>query len=163
MIGCKGLTVMATRGAKEAYGHCDDNGIFKCNKSFTYNWTYHIYFGRTDFEIRKNDSTNEIHYKISKQHSGLIREFGEGTYESFYAAILRAAVVYYYDNIDGLSRPPFKSELKDRIYIKAKLSSSKSYGVYYGVIDRPYIEIFRDESSEICENRPKYMQRLLMK
>ena len=149
--GCEGLSVWANRGTHESYGHCNDEGFFVCNSSFKYRWTYHIYFSRTDFEIRKNDSTNELAYKYTKYNGPINIRFNKDSDESFYAAILRAAIMYYYGDIEGLRRPPMKNDWSARLAIQAHLKSSGS-GTVGGfhendrwiLSSRPIVNIYRD-------------------
>lgn len=148
-IGCYGMTVKAQRLAKKAYGHCDDNGNFTCDKDFTYKWTYTVFWGRTDFEIREgSESTEQISLVFEKQDGPLNLTFtNSNTYKNlvFPCEILRAACKYYYGDIDGLNRPPMKDEIKDRIYIRAINARSTENGFFQEMLSLksiPYIHIF---------------------
>lgn len=155
--GCKGMSVWANRLTHESYGHCDEDGNFTCNDSFLYKWTYHVYFSRTDFEIRKDDSTSEIVYKFSGYKSALNLDYGAGTNESYYASILRAACRYYYFDIDGLRRPPMKSDNSAKLIIKAYVGSDPdgfAIGAYYTkdrwiFSDRPIVMVYRKGSTGV--------------
>ena len=154
-LGCYGMSVKANRLTKTSYGHCDEDGNFKCDKSFKYKWTYTVYFGRTDFEIRKDTtSTEEVALVFTKQQGPLNLLFDKSSEyvdHIFYCEILRAACKYYYGEIDGLNRPPYKEDLKDRIYIQAMRGhtpSGKTLGFfnYSSTLKSiPYIRIYRDD------------------
>lgn len=153
-IGCYGMSVKANRLTKKTYGHCDENGDFKCDKSFKYNWTYTVYFSRTDIEMRRDTtSTDEIALVFNKQHGPLNLLFDNSSEyidHIFYCEILRAACKYYYGEIDGLKRPPYKGDLKDRIYIQAVRGHSPSNGTtaffsHSNTLNSiPYVRIYRD-------------------
>lgn len=156
-IGCYGMTVKAQRLAKKAYGHCDDNGNFTCDNDFTYKWTYTVFWGRTDFEIRDgSQSTEQISLVFEKQDGPLNLTFtNSNTYNNlvFPCEILRAACKYYYGDIDGLNRPPMKDDLKDRIYIQA-LRGSGDYQGYFQPMSQlksiPYIQLYeKDQKTNI--------------
>lgn len=158
-IGCRGMSVWANRLTKESYGHCDDSGYFECNKSFQYSWTYHVYFSRTDFEMREDDSTHEPALQFSNRHDALNLQFKNCDVSNtsaldkiFYCEILRAACTMFYYNTDGLSRPPKKSDLSDRMYIQAMRGEDPEngwYGAFYSYpnMPRPYLRVYRDNGS----------------
>ena len=108
--GCQGLSVWAVRGTHSAYGHCDSDGNFTCNDTFKYKRNYHIHYSRTDFLMRENDSKNEIIYNYKGYKGPLYMEYGSESKAAFYAAILRAAIKYYYGDIEGLHRPPMEGD-----------------------------------------------------
>ena len=152
--GCYGMSVRANRLTKKAYGHCDENGDFVCDDSFKYNWTYNVYFSRTDFEMRRDTSNEEFFLKFSGYHGPLNLVFRSYDPSSeyydcvFYCEILKAACQYYYGDIYGLERPPMKDELSDRLYIHAcrYSDSGGASGYFYSNERRPHISIFRDNS-----------------
>ena len=151
--GCYGMSVRANRLTKKAYGHCDDNGDFVCDDSFKYNWTYNVYFSRTDFEMRRDTSNEEFFLKFSGYHGPLNLRFRSYDPSSeyfdcvFYCEILKAACQYYYGNIYGLERPPMKDELSDRLYIHAcRYNDPDDLGSFTGNKSRPYIRIQRDSN-----------------
>lgn len=154
-VGCSGMTVRAHRLTKKAYGHCDDNGNFTCDKDFTYKWTYTIFWGRTDFEIRDGiDSKEQISLVFTNQDGPLYLNFNSLNYPDhmFHCEILRAACKYFYGEIDGLNRPPFKDELKDRIYIQAvkgrDTGGSNGFFSYVSQMNSlPYIRIFKNDAN----------------
>lgn len=153
-IGCFGMSVKAQRLAKKSYGHCDENGNFSCDKTFKYNWTYTVFFSRTDFEMRRDTtSTDEIALVFSKRHDALNLKFSKSSEYIdciFYCEILRAACKYFYADIDGLNRPPYKDDLKDRMYIQAIRGCTQSgsaisnFGYSGSLKSIPRIRIFRD-------------------
>ena len=155
-IGCAGMSVRAHRLTKQSYAHCNEAGYFTCDKEFTYKWTYTVYWGRTDFEIRDGvSSTQEITLVLTEQDGPLNLKFNDSNYPDhmFHCEILRAACKYFYGEIDGLNRPPFKSDLKDRIYIQAVKGNDTDNGwngafySYTSLNSVPYIRIFSDNSS----------------
>ncbi len=153
-IGCYGMSVKARRLTKSSYGHCDDEGYFECDKSFKYKWTYTVFFGRTDFETRRDTETEPVSLVFDGYHSALNLQFAKNTsYEDciFYCEILRAACKYFYGEIDGLRRPPYKDELEDRIYLEAIRGLAPDGGYTNGFFQPyttlnsiPYIRIYRD-------------------
>lgn len=153
-IGCYGMSIKANRLTKKSYGYCDEEGNFKCDKSFKYKWTYTVYFSRADFEMRRDTtSTDEIALVFKKQHGPLNLLFNNSSEYvdcMFYCEILRAACKYYYGEIDGLNRPPYKDDLKDRIYIQAMRGHTPSGGTggffsYSNTLNSiPHIRIYRD-------------------
>ena len=152
-IGCHGMSVKAQRLTKKSYGHCDEAGNFVCDKSFKYNWTYTVFFSRTDFEMRRDSSTVEIMLVFSDRHDALNLQFKTSNQyvdHIFYCEILRAACRYFYLPIDGLNRPPMADELNDRLYIQA-VRGADTVHHYYGVFYRedylasyPFIRVYRD-------------------
>lgn len=152
--GCFGMSVRANRLTKTAYGHCDDNGDFVCDDSFKYNWTYNVYFSRTDFEMRRDYTNEEFFLKFSGYHGPLNLRFTNYDSSSeyfdcvFYCEILRAACKYYYGNIHGLNRPYMAEDINDRMYIQAirgrHPNSNTILGETGGNEDYPKIYIFRD-------------------
>ncbi|MBR1956562.1 MAG: hypothetical protein IKA13_04520 [Bacteroidales bacterium] len=161
LIGCNGMTVKAQRLTKKAYGHCDDNGNFTCDKDFTYKWTYTVFWGRTDFEIREGtQSTEEISLVFTKQDAPLNLTFDNRNDSNQYknlvypCEILRAACQYYYGDIDNLNRPPMKDEIKDRIYIRAVRGRGTENGFFQEMLSlksTPYIHIY--EKDKTTNNR----------
>lgn len=157
-IGCYGMSVKARRLTKTSYGHCDENGDFRCDKSYKHKWDYTVFFSRTDFEMRRDTtSTDEITLKFSDYHGPLNLVFSKSSKYIdciFYCEILRAACRYYYGAIDGLRRPPYKNELSDRLYIQAMRGgdANNSYNGYFqgyrSLNNRPYIRIYRDNMYE---------------
>ena len=153
-IGCSGMSVRANRLTKKAYGHCDENGDFVCDDSFKYNWTYNVYFSRTDFEMRRDYSTEEFFLKFSGYHGPLNLRFDNDAPDSeyfdcvFYCEILRAACKYYYGDINGLNRPFLADEVNDRMYIQAVRGChpTDNYvaGETGGNENYPQIKIFRE-------------------
>ena len=153
-IGCYGMSVKARRLTKTSYGHCDENGDFRCDKSYKHKWDYTVFFSRTDFEMRRDTtSTDEITLKFSDYHGPLNLVFSKSSKYIdciFYCEILRAACRYYYGAIDGLRRPPYKNELSDRLYIQAMRGATPSGGTTgfyrhtYTRNSRPTIRVYRD-------------------
>ena len=154
-IGCYGMSIKASRLTKTSYGHCDDDGNFTCDKSFQYNWKYTVFFGRTDFETRRDTTETEPVSLVFSDCSGPLNlQFSNGSsFEDciFYCEILRAACKYFYGTIDGLRRPPFKDELKDRIYIQAMRGScptgdnTLAFFRYFSTHNsKPMIRIYRN-------------------
>ena len=158
-VGCEGLSIQAVRLTHSSYGHCDENGYFTINDSFRYKFSYQIHFSRTDFIVRKNDSTNEVVYKYSGYHGPITKNFGAGDDATFFAKITRAGVLYYYENIDNLRRPPFKSDKNTgRLAIHAYLSYDSSYlGLFtynrrFIFSDRPIIKVYQKDSQGVQYN-----------
>lgn len=116
-VGNEGMKVRATRLFKTAVGFCNSDGYFECNKSFSESWDYHMHFGRDDFELRQ-DNTTEIVYNYHSTRSPWNYTFAAGSKESFWSTAFRAAFCYYYKNIDGLSRPPLNSFWKAKLTMK---------------------------------------------
>ena len=157
-IGCNGMTVKAQRLTKKAYGHCNEEGDFVCDQTFAYKWTYTVFWGRTDFEIREGiTDTEQISLVFEKQDGPLNLTFdtdNEYSHLVFPCEILRAACRYFYGDIDGLNRPPMKDDLKDRIYIRAVRGQGEEQGFFREMLSLnsiPYIWIY--EKDELTNNR----------
>lgn len=153
-VGCKGLSVQAVRLTHSSYGHCDENGYFTIDDSFKYKFSYQIHFSRTDFIVRRNDNTSEVVYKYSGYLGDITKTFGPGDEATFFARITRAGVLYYYENIDNLRRPPFKSDKNTgRLAIHANLSNDLDYlGLFtyngrFIFSDRPIIKVYQKDKS----------------
>lgn len=151
--GCEGLSIQAVRGTHSSYGHCDANGYFSIDDTFKYEFSYQIHFSRTDFILRRNDSTSEVVYKYSGYHGSISKSYGEHDEATYFAKITRAAVLYYYGIIDGLRRPPMKNDSNSaRLAIQANLSNdSNNLGTFnrngrFILSDRPIINIYQKNS-----------------
>ena len=159
--GVEGLSIRTVRGTHSSYTHCDSDGSFTSNDSFTYAFRYEIHFSRTDFVIRKNDATDEIIIKYSDYKGPIYKDLNDNE-TTFYATLSRAAIVYYYGDNCGLRRPPMKDDITARLAIQAHLCSDPdAYGEFYVndrwiLSDRPKIEIYRDNNSSIRNNMDIY-------
>lgn len=152
--GVEGLSVKAQRGTHKSYGHCDSDGYFTCDDSFKHKWTYHIFMSRTDFEVRKGTSTDEVVYKYSDYKGPISRSYTD-TLSSFYSAISRAALVYYYGENQGLRRPPMKNDNSARLAIQAiDKADDSNYGTFHVnprwiLSDRPILKIFSQSRASV--------------
>lgn len=147
--GVDGFKVRAVRGLHSCFMNTDASGYFTTDDTFQYAFQYEVYFRRTDFEIRNNESTNEIILKYSN-YTGPINLYYSDDDLCFYAAIDRAAIVYYYLNNCGLRRPPMESDNTARLAIQAITDEDDPdvYGLFYinnRVIlsERPKIHIYK--------------------
>ncbi len=147
--GVDGFKVRAVRGLHSCFMNTDATGYFTTDDTFQYAFQYEVYFRRTDFEIRKNDTTSEIILKYSNYTGPINLNYSDDDL-CFYAAIDRAAIVYYYLNNCGLRRPPMESDNTARLAIQAIVDEDDPdvYGLFYinnRVIlsERPKIHIYK--------------------
>lgn len=112
------MKVRATRMFKTATGFCDANGYYRCDKSFEYEFDYHLHFGRDDFELRENN-TSEIVYNKHNMRGPWNHTFTKGSKEAFWSTAFRAAFYYYYkEDINQIRRPPQNSFWKAKLTLK---------------------------------------------
>lgn len=117
-VGNEGMKVRATRMFKTATGFCDANGYYRCDKSFEYEFDYHLHFGRDDFELRENN-TSEIVYNKHNMRGPWNHTFTKGSKEAFWSTAFRAAFYYYYkEDINQIRRPPQNSFWKAKLTLK---------------------------------------------
>ena len=119
-IGLQGVKVRAVRLLKVSEGVTDASGNYVCNKSFSNAWNYELNFECYDFDI--NDGRNGkfcyVNKKTMSPWSFTITETaGKGYY---IATIFRAAYHYYYEDIQGLRRPPQNSFWRTQMKIAAR-------------------------------------------
>lgn len=150
--GVEGLSIRTVRAIWSDYTHCDADGYFISNESYNYSFRYEIHFSRTDFSIRKNDTTSEVIIKYSDYTGPLYKYISDDEY-CYYAIISRAAIVYYYGNNCGMRRPPMRSDNTLKLAIQAHLGEDpNAFGYFYEndlwiFGDRPVLEIFREHDS----------------
>lgn len=114
-IGMQGLKEKAIRLLKTATGICDANGYYSCDNTFNNNWKYETTFERNDFDVNngRNGSFAYVSPKTTKSWSFTI---GDRSSKGYYmSTIFRACFHYYYENINGLRRPPQNSFWKTQM------------------------------------------------
>ena len=150
--GVEGLSIRTVRAVWSSYTHCDSDGYFTATETYNYAFRYEIHFSRTDFSIRKNDTTSEVVIKYSNYTGPLYKDILDDEF-CYYANISRAAIVYYYGDNCGLRRPPMRSDNTLKLAIQAHLGEDpNAYGYFYEndlwiLGDRPKLEIFRESNS----------------
>lgn len=163
--GVDGLSIRTYSGAHSSYTHCDANGDFQSDDSFRYSFSYEIHFSRTDFSVRKNGGTNEVTYKYSGYTGPFYAMFNDEE-ASFFANVSRAAIVYYYRNINGLRRPPMRDDRSYKLAIQAYIGSGdRILGSYYDQTnwifpDRPKISVYRLDNDSPVSCRLVYATTL---
>ncbi|MBP5571262.1 MAG: hypothetical protein J6X39_01100 [Bacteroidales bacterium] len=146
--GVEGLSIRTVRAIWSSYTHCDSNGYFTATETYNYAFRYEIHFSRTDFSIRKNDTTSEVIIKYSDYMSPLYKDISDDEY-CYYANISRAAIVYYYGDNCGLRRPPMRSDNTLKLAIQANLgynldgSGNFTSRNFLILEDRPIVTIYR--------------------
>lgn len=127
-IGMQGLKVKAIRLLKTATGICDANGYYSCDNTFNNNWKYETTFERNDFDVNngRNGSFAYVSPKTTKSWSFTI---GDRSSKGYYmSTIFRACFHYYYENINGLRRPPQNSFWKTQMKLAALPDETSNTG-----------------------------------
>lgn len=151
--GVDGLSIRTVRGTHSSYTHCDADGNFTSTDSFKHKFRYEIHFSRTDFAVRRGDSTDEIVVKYTDYEGPIFKDLNDEEL-NYFAVISRAAIVYYYGDNCGLRRPPMKSDNTARLAIQAQLGSDPDmYGFFtvnnrWVLSDRPIVNIYMKEKEE---------------
>lgn len=159
--GVEGLSIRTVRGTHSSYTHCDAGGSFTSSDSFKHAFRYEIHFSRTDFVIRKNDTTDEIIIKYSNYKGPIFKDLNDNE-STFYAVLSRAAIVYYYGDNSGLRRPPMRNDKTARLAIQARLGDDpNAFGLFsvnnrWILSNRPKIQIYRDSDSKRRDNMDIY-------
>ncbi|HMM11622.1 MAG TPA: hypothetical protein PKE03_05965 [Bacteroidales bacterium] len=123
-----GLEVRARRWFTTYKGTTNENGYYICNGTFDREANYSLQFERYDFEIRDGWlSTANINGPKKKGQWSL--DMGSGK-EKFWATIFRATHHYYYQNIQGLRRPPQNSFWNTQLKLRAVYETNSSNGTH---------------------------------
>ena len=125
-IGLQGVKIRAVRLLKVSEGVTDASGNYVCSKSFSNDWSYELNFECYDFDI--NDGRNGKFCYVNKKTMSpwsftIPANAGKGYY---IATIFRAAYHYYYEDINGLRRPPQNSFWKTQMKIAARYETESS-------------------------------------
>lgn len=110
-VGVEGVEVRARRWFTTHRGLTDGNGDYTCDGSFDRDANYSMQWDRQHFSIRSGTYGQAV-YNGPKQDWNWSVDINSNP-QMYYARIFRAAYQYYYQNIDGLHRPPLNTSLID--------------------------------------------------
>lgn len=127
-IGMYGLKVKAVRLLKTATGICDANGYYTCDKTFNFNWRYETTFERYDFDINNGRNGSFAYVSGSTKAPWSFTIWDETSKGYFMSTIFRACHHYYYENIQGLRRPPENGFWKTKLKIAARFEDGDVAG-----------------------------------
>lgn len=117
-VPVKGVQVMARRGLKWSWGITDEHGEFRVKKDFKKKVNYSVRWSNHEWYIIKGSSVTRAWYfgpKKEGEWDGLIN----GSIQSFYAQIHRAANHSYYGENYAITRPMHNKPGNDRMWIRA--------------------------------------------
>ena len=128
-----GVHVLARSGLKWSWGITDEFGEFRMKKKFKKEVNYSLRWSNHEWYIIKGSGvTRAWHFGPKKE--GIWDELIDGTIQSFYAVIHRAAYLSFYGENYGITRPMHNKPGNDRIWIRAFNRASKNrkvYGYFY--------------------------------
>lgn len=133
-VGVEGVEVRARRWFTTHKGIANANGSYSCDGRFRRKANYSIDWERYHFALQDgwlNGATNNGPKK--KGNWDLNLNSGK---QQYYATIFRAAYHYYYQDIQGLRRPPknsfWRTQLKIRAYLEDERSTHKEERRFLG-------------------------------
>lgn len=154
-IGIAGLKVRARRWFTTHVGFTNGSGYFSCDGRFRGKARYKLDWERYHFALRKGgfSSAQKTGPKGRKKYWDWHITDGEHKY---YATIFRAAYHYYYQNIQGLRRPPLNSAWRTQLRIGAftqtkddKLGTHSNVWRAFGISTPIKIYAYARESQQI--------------
>lgn len=107
-IGVEGIEVRARRWFTTHEGKTDANGRYSCNGRFRRDANYSINWETYEYSIRSNGH-GQASFNGPKRRGDWNVNFEDNSLQQFYSFIHLAAYRYYYQNIQGLKRPPTNS------------------------------------------------------
>lgn len=123
-VPIKGVQVLARRGLKWSWGITDEFGEFRIKKEFKNKVNYSLRWSNHEWYIIKGTGvTRAWHFGPKKE--GIWDEIIDGTIQSFYGIIHRAAYDSFYAENYGITRPMHNKPGNDRIWLRAFNRSSK--------------------------------------
>lgn len=114
--GVEGVIVKARRWFTTHQGMVDGNGNYSCDGTFKRDANYSLDWERYDFALREGwlDGAN---INGPKKEGNWDNDFN-GDKHAFHAKVFMGAYRYYYQDIDGLKRPPQNALLKSQMHIR---------------------------------------------
>lgn len=110
-VGVEGVEVRARRWFETVRGLTNGSGDYSCDGEYKEDANYSIQWDRKHFSIRSGTYGQAV-YDGPKQKGNWNLDLNTGS-QMFYARIFRAAYQYYYQDIDGLTRPPTNDNIID--------------------------------------------------
>lgn len=131
-IGIPGLKVKARRWFTTRRGYTNTNGYFSVNGQFRGHVRYSYEYERYHFQVKSEWRSYNITrwFQTAKVRGPYWRNKAWNHHitagrDLFHAIIYRAAYHYYYENIQGLRRPPLRKWWKPQLKIRADYKNNK--------------------------------------
>ena len=120
VVPMQGVEVRARKFTTFYKGITDANGRYSCDGRFRDRANYSIQWERNQFKITSSWAVaSPALYNGPKMRGDWNLQLNRGGRSYYYANVFRAALHYYYQNINGLRRPPQNGFLKSRMTIGA--------------------------------------------
>lgn len=137
-----GVQVMVWKGLKWSWGITDEQGEFRVKKDFKGEVDYSVRWSNHEWYIIKGSGVTRAWY-FGPKKKGDWDAIINGSIQSFYAQIHRAAYHSFYGENYGITRPMHNKPGNDRIWIRAHKKASKKAGTGYFYGNIPHsINIF---------------------
>jgi hypothetical protein len=131
----RGVEVVAKSWFSIVKGSTDANGNFSCNGKLKGHVNYSLKWERYNFSIRNGTigqaKLDGPRYKEKAWNKDIL-----SGHARYHAVIFRAANHYYYDNINGLRRPPENSAGKPQMKIAAMYKDNDDKNAHYAYAAR---------------------------
>lgn len=114
----RGVEVVAKSWFSTVKGSTDANGNFSCNGKLKGHVNYSLKWERYNFSVR-NGTVGQAKLDGPRYKEKAWNKDIESGHARYHAVIFRAANHYYYDNINGLRRPPENSGSNTQMKIAA--------------------------------------------
>ncbi len=125
-----GVQVLARRGLKWSWGITDEQGEFRVKKDFKNSVEYSVRWSNHEWYIIKGSGVTRAWYFGPNKKSDWDAIIN-GSIQSFYAQIHRAAYHSFYGENYGITRPMHNKPGNDRIWIRAYKKATKNEKVAY--------------------------------
>ncbi|MBW8245037.1 hypothetical protein K1F50_19690 [Muricauda oceani] len=147
-----GAQVLARRGLKWSWGTTDEQGEFRVKKDFKHSVEYSVRWSNHEWYIIKGSGVIRAWYFGPNKKSDWDAIIN-GSIQSFYAQIHRAAYHSFYGENYGITRPMHNKPGNDRIWIRAYNRPSKFApvaGYFYNLAPHSIwvYGAFKDENKE---------------
>ncbi|MFC4221614.1 hypothetical protein [Flagellimonas marina] len=123
-VPVKGVQVLARSGLKWSWGITDEYGEFRVKKEFKNKVNYSLRWSNHEWYIIKGSSVTRA-WHFGPKREGIWDEVIDGTIQSFYGILHRAAYDSFYAENYGVTRPMRNKPGNDRIWIRAFNRASK--------------------------------------
>lgn len=148
-IPLEGVKVQARRWFDVKKAYTDASGNFRMKKGFRHRTNYSIKWERDDFDIRSG-TFGQARLNGPKMKGEWNVQIERGGITFHYAHVFRAAMRYYYGDIDGLKRPSFR--IKYSVFNKRGNQLAKNIGNWSVFGINPNILLYRYSSLDGSEN-----------